>query len=135
MVHSVVGGIVDGRNVFNEIAGSVAGAVVGAGGTTAALSSVAFVALALTGGAVAETLVGAFGVPVSIAVSVGGINPREAVGAHAFTAVSTLPVSEAGATIRVTARTVSRAQVGAGGSSKGETSGEGGSNEKSRFHV
>jgi len=110
--------------VLDVLAGSVARAVVRAGRAAATLTAVTLEALALTSGAVADTLVTA----LSIGVSRGGgaegggrsSHPGEGVGAHTLGAVSTLPVSEAGATIRLTAVTVTTAQVGASGSGEAE---------------
>jgi len=124
---------VQGRELLNVTASSMTGAVVGAGGATAALSGVSFVALAETSRAVTDSLVGALCVPVSSVSSRRSIDPSKSVAAHTLGAISTLPVSEAGASVSDTASSVTVAQVGAGGGCESDSDSEGGDSEQ--FHL
>merc|ERR1719460_888013 len=111
--------------LVNELAGTVTGALLRAGGAAAALTLVAVEALALSGLAVADALVGALGVVVSLVGAVGGVGPRERVGARAERAVGALPVLVARALVIGAADAVARAAVrarGHGGADEGEES-------------
>jgi hypothetical protein len=117
---ALLGIIVPGGSVvkvFDVLAGTVAGAVVGAGSALAALTLVAIEALALTRVTSADTSARALQVLVEVAVDIGGINPRDLVGAHSLRAISTVvrktntPVVVAGAHIIDVAGTVTRAVV------------------------
>ena len=66
----------------------MAGTVVGARGSLAALALVAGETLALGRVAVADAAVGAFGVLVEVAHIVGGIDPRKLEGADALGAIA-----------------------------------------------
>merc|ERR1719498_1278294 len=101
--------------LLDVLAGTVAGAGVGAGGTAAALALVAVEALALAGLAVADALVAALGVVVSLVGAVGGVSPSEGEGAGAKGAVGALEVLVARALVVGAAHTVAGAGVGAGG--------------------
>jgi len=117
-----------GRELLDVVASTVARAVVGAGGSSASLSSVSLEALTLTSGAIAVTLVGALSIGVGSVGGSGGINPGQTVAANTLRAVSTLPVSVASASVLRATGSVTRAKVGAGGSSDAE----GGSNSEGR---
>jgi len=107
-----------GRELLNVVASTVARAVVGAGGSSASLSSVSLEALTLTSGAIAETLVGALSVCMGSVGGSGGINPGLTEAANTLRAVSTLPVSVASASVLNTAVSVTGAKVGASGGGK-----------------
>jgi len=117
-----------GRELLDVVASTVARAVVGAGGSSASLSSVSLEALTLTSGAIAETLVGALSVGVGSVGGSGGINPGLTEAANTLGAVSTLPVSVASASVLRATVSVTGAKVGAGGGSEAE----GGSNCEGR---
>jgi len=117
-----------GRELLNVVASTVARAVVGAGGSSASLSGVSLEALTLTSGAIADTLVGALSVGVGSVGCSGSINPGLTEAANTLRAVSTLPVSVAGASVLRATGSMTRAKVGAGGSSEAE----GGSNSNGR---
>jgi len=109
-----------GRELLDVVASTVARAVVGAGGSSASLTGVSLEALALTGSTVADTLVGALSVGVSSGRRSGGINPGLTEAAHSLGAVRSLPVSVASAAVLRATGAVTRAKVGAGGSSDAE---------------
>jgi len=117
-----------GRELLNVVASTVARAVVGAGGSSASLSGVSLEALTLTSSAIADTLVGALSVGVGSVGCSGSINPGLTEAANTLRAVSTLPVSVASASVLRATGSVTRAKVGAGGSSEAE----GGSNSEGR---
>lgn len=77
-------GIAEGLDV---LAGAVAGAVVGAGGSLAALALVALEALALAGLSVADAFVGTLGVLVEVSQAIGGVHPGKLKGADAVGAI------------------------------------------------
>jgi hypothetical protein len=106
---------------FDELTGTVSGAVVGAGGSSASLSFITFETLAFTGLSVTDTLVGAFSVVMGLRVKGGGINPGEFKGALSFGTVSTDPVLVARTFVVFTTRTVSRASIGTSGSNGDDT--------------
>jgi len=114
-----------GRELLDVVASTVARAVVGAGGSSASLTGVSLEALALTGGTVADTLVGALSVGVSSGRRSGGINPGLTEAAHSLGAVRPLPVSVASAAVLRSTGAVTRAEVGAGGSSEAEGDSDG----------
>jgi hypothetical protein len=78
------------RQVLYVLAASVAGAVVRARGTCTTLAFISREALALTGVAVADTAVGAFGILVTITLLVRSVNPGELKRAHALRAITTI---------------------------------------------
>jgi len=89
--------------LLDVLTGTVAGAALRAGRTTAALALVAIEALALTRLAVADALVAALSVVVGLVGAIGGISPGEGEGAGTLGAVGTLPVLVAGALVLGTA--------------------------------
>merc|ERR550537_2179932 len=101
--------------LLDVLAGAVAGAGVGAGGTTAALALVAVEALAFAGLAVAEALVAALGVVVSLVGAIGGVGPSERESARAEGAVGALEVLVEGALVIGAADAVAGAPVRAHG--------------------
>jgi hypothetical protein len=114
-------------DLIDVFAGAVAGAALGAGGAAATLAFVAVEALALAGLAVADALVTALGVVVSLISTVSSVRPSKSLGARAKGAVSALPVLVAGALLVGTADTVAAARVGADGGARGDEGDEKGS--------
>jgi len=100
-------------------------AVIGAGCTLASLSTVSIEAAAESSCTIAESLVGAFSILVSDSTSSRSINPGETIGTHTFTAVSTLPVGEACASVRGSTVSVTIAKVRAGSTNSGDSSNKG----------
>jgi hypothetical protein len=75
-------------NVLNVLAGSVAGAVIGAGSSLAALAFISIEASALARGSVANAAASALKVLVEPALGVGGINPGDLERADALRAIA-----------------------------------------------
>ena len=116
------------REFLDVFAGAVAGASLGAGGTTAAFAFVAIEALALARLAVADALVAAFGVVVSLVGAISSVGPSKSGGAGTCGTIGTLPVLVAGALVLGTADAIARAGVGTGGvGHDGEAEDDGGS--------
>ena len=75
-------------HVLDVFAGSVATAIIGAGGTGTALTLVTIEALAFACSTIAKTSAGALSVLVELSLLVGGINPGKLERAHALRAIT-----------------------------------------------
>jgi hypothetical protein len=87
-----VEGAVGKAKGLDVLAGSVAGAIIGAGSSLASLAFVSLEALAFTGTTVADTLVGALGVLVEFTIPVRGVHPSELEGADTVRAITSVKI-------------------------------------------
>jgi hypothetical protein len=78
------------RQIFDVLAASVAGAVVGASGACTSLAFISREAFAFSGVTVADTAIGAFGILVTITLFVRSVNPGELKRTHALRAIATI---------------------------------------------
>jgi hypothetical protein len=110
-------------DVFDEfvdvLARSMAGALVGTGGTAAALAFVTVEALALARLAVTGTFVGTLSVVVGIVIVGTDVDPSELEWAGPEGAVCTLPVLVACTLVKLTTLPMLRAGIGTHGGSRG----------------